>query len=156
MPTTQARLTRARGLHATGSSIRSDNDTSSLSERRVSRRFFFCRWHRAHTYHPLNVKTATSVDRWPASQACMSCAPYPGHMCASGEPLGSHWARLPHAGFAGECSLCVFSLCKSCFIRDIDLCGPMASLVALHALHAVCGATRRVLETADSGRHTPG
>ena len=37
--------------------------------------------------------------------------------------LGSRWARLPHAGLAGECALCVFSLCKSCFIRDIDLCG---------------------------------
>jgi hypothetical protein len=47
-------------------------------------------------------------------------------------------------------------LCKSCFIRDSDLCGPMTALLALHALRAVCGATRRVLETADSGRHTPG
>ena len=25
-----------------------------------------------------------------------------------------------HAGFAGECALCAFLLCKSCFIRDID------------------------------------
>ena len=36
---------------------------------------------------------------------------------------GSRWARLPHAGFAGECALCAFLLCKSCFTRDIDLCG---------------------------------
>ncbi len=52
MPTAQARLTRTRGLHATRSSIRSDNDMSSLSERRVARRFFVSRWHRAHTCHP--------------------------------------------------------------------------------------------------------
>ena len=32
----------------------------------------------------------------------------------------------------------------------------MASLLALHALRAVCGATRRVFGTADSGRHKPG
>jgi hypothetical protein len=59
MPTAQVRLTRARGLHATRSSIRrSDSDMSSLSERRmlqrIARRFFFSRWHRAHTYHHLN------------------------------------------------------------------------------------------------------
>ena len=41
MPTAQARMTRARGLHATRSSIRSDNDMSSLSERRVACKFFF-------------------------------------------------------------------------------------------------------------------
>jgi hypothetical protein len=64
--------------------------------------------------------------------------------------------QLPHAGLAGACALCVVFLCKSCFIRDSDLCGPMTALLALHALRAVCGATRRVLETADSGRHTPG
>ncbi len=52
--------------------------------------------------------------------------------------LGSRWARLPQAGFAGECALCTFFRCKSCFIQDTDLCGPMASLLALHALHA-CG-----------------
>jgi hypothetical protein len=45
-------LTRTRGLHATRSSIRSDNDMSSLSERRIARRFFLYRWHRAHTCHP--------------------------------------------------------------------------------------------------------
>ena len=64
--------------------------------------------------------------------------------------------QLPHAGLAGACALCAFFLCKSCFIRDSDLCGPMAALLALHALRAVCGATRRVLGIADSGRHTPG
>ncbi len=36
--------------------------------------------------------------------------------------LGSRWARLPHAGSAGESALCTFLLCKSCCIRDIDLC----------------------------------
>ena len=40
MPTAQARLTRTRGLHATRSSIRSANGTSSLPERSVARRFF--------------------------------------------------------------------------------------------------------------------
>jgi hypothetical protein len=151
MPTAQARLTRARGLHATRRSIRSDNDRSSLPERRVSRRFFFFRWHRALTCHTLDVRTgdlhrpmawfpgaydlralswayvrvwgaagrgcrtpawpgnahfvwfsyvnralfgtATSADRWPGSQAHMTCAPCPGHMCASGEPLGAAAAR---------------------------------------------------------------
>ena len=44
-------MTRARGLHATRSSIRSDNDTSSLPERRVACRFVLFRWHRAHTCH---------------------------------------------------------------------------------------------------------
>ena len=69
--------------------------------------------------------------------------------------LGSRWARLPHADLAGDCALGVVFLCKSCFIRDIDLCGPMAWFLALHAWRAVCEATRRVLGTADSGRHTP-
>jgi hypothetical protein len=35
--------------------------------------------------------------------------------------LGSRWARLAHAGVAGNRALCAFLLCKSCFIRDIDL-----------------------------------
>ena len=52
MPTAQARLTRTRGLHATRSSIRSDNDMSSLPERRVACIFFFSRWHRARTIPP--------------------------------------------------------------------------------------------------------
>ena len=95
MPTAQARMTRARGLHAIRSSIRSGNDTSSLPERRVACRFFLFRWHRAHTCHPLKVRTATSPDRWHGSQARMSCAPCHGHMCASGEPLG-HTGRGCH------------------------------------------------------------
>ena len=69
MPTAQARMTRARGLHATRSSIRSDNDTSSLPERRVACRFVLFRWHRAHTCHPLKC------------QVCDLCGPmawYPG------------------------------------------------------------------------------
>jgi hypothetical protein len=182
----QARMTRARGLHATRSRRWSDNDTSSLLERSIACRFFLFRWHRARACHTLNVRTATSIDRWPGSQGPISCVPYHGHIGASGEPLGaaatrrigrecalcpfflckscfirdidlhqpmawfpgayilravlgksarlgSRWARLPHAGFAGKCGLCAFFLCKSCFIRDIDLCGPMASLLALHA-----------------------
>ena len=52
MPTAQARLTRTRGLHATRSSIRSDNDMNSLPERRVACIFFFSRWHRARTMPP--------------------------------------------------------------------------------------------------------
>ena len=107
MPTAQARMTRARGLHATRSSIRSDNDMNSLPERSVARRFFLCRWNRAHTRHPLNVRTATSADRWPASQARMTYAPYHGHMCASGEPLGAAATRRPGRGV---CTLCVFPM----------------------------------------------
>ena len=62
-------MTRARGLHATRSSIRSDNDTSSLPERRVACRFVLFRWHRAHTCHALKC------------QVCDLCGPmawYPG------------------------------------------------------------------------------
>ena len=40
-------MTRARGLHATRSRVPSDIDTSSLPERRIERRFFLFRWHRA-------------------------------------------------------------------------------------------------------------
>ncbi len=128
MLTAQARLTRARGLHATRSRRWSDNDTSSLPEqnRDIACRFLFFRWHRAHTCHAqaLNVRTATSTDRWPGppgSQAAarISCAPCPWHMCASGKP-GGRWARLlpvtvavtvAHAGWAGDCALCVGFLC---------------------------------------------
>ncbi len=56
MPTAQARMTRARGLHATSSSIRSDNGTSSLSEQRIECRFVLFRWHRAHTCHALKCQ----------------------------------------------------------------------------------------------------
>ena len=62
VPTAQARMTRTRGLHATSSSIRSENHMSSLPERRIARRFFLFRWHRAHTCHTLNFRTATSAD----------------------------------------------------------------------------------------------
>ena len=162
MPTAQARFTQTRGLHATRSSIRSDNGPSSLPERSVARRFFLFRWHRAHTCHPLNSRTATSADRsspgsqfpgasdlralpwayvrvrgaagrgchlpawlgrarfarssyvnralfgiwtaadrWPGSQARMTCSSYHGYTCASGEPLGAagtrrlRWESLP-------------------------------------------------------------
>ena len=135
MPTAQARMTRARGLHATRSSIRSNNRTSSLPEQRVTCRFFLFRWHRAHTCHPLKVRTATSTDRWRGSQARSPARPVMD-TCAR-LPVGSRWARLPHAGLAGECALCVSSPCKSCFIRDIDLCRPIAAFLALHALRVL-------------------
>ena len=94
MPAAQARLTRTRGLHAVRSSIRSDNYTFSLPERRIARRFFLYRWHRAHTCHPVHFRTATSADRWPPGvQARLTCAPCHGHMCASGEPLGAAGTR---------------------------------------------------------------
>jgi hypothetical protein len=69
--------------------------------------------------------------------------------------LGSRWARLPHAGFAGECALCVFSLCKSCFIRDIDLCRPMAWFPGAYVLRALSWAHVRVWGAAGRGCHTP-
>ncbi len=41
---------------------------------------------------------STSADRWPGSQARISCAPSPGHMCASGEPLGAPTTRWLRRG----------------------------------------------------------
>jgi hypothetical protein len=140
-------MTRARGLHATRSRFRSENDASSLPERRIERRFVLFRWHRAHTCHALKCQVcdlcgpmawfpgaydlralswahgrvwgaagrgcqmpawpgsahfvrssyvnralfgiSTSADRWPGSQARMTCASCHGHMGASGEPLGA-------------------------------------------------------------------
>ena len=156
MPTAQARMTRARGLHATRSNIRSDNGTSSLPEQRIACRFVLFRWHRAHTCHPLKCQVcdlhrpmawfpgayvlralswahgrvwgatgrgchtpawpgsahfvcfpyvnralfgiSTSADRWPGSQARMSCAPCPGPLGASGEPLGAAAPRRLRRG----------------------------------------------------------
>ena len=69
--------------------------------------------------------------------------------------LGSRWARLPRAGFAGDCALCVFSLCKSCFIRDIDLCGPMTWFPGAYVLRALSWAHVRVRGAAGRGCHTP-
>jgi hypothetical protein len=63
MPTAQARMTRARGLHAIRSIIRSDNDTSSLPERRTARRFFLFRWHRAYTSDTGNVSPDSDLHR---------------------------------------------------------------------------------------------
>ena len=162
MPTAQARLTRTRGLHATRSNIRSDNDTSSLPERIISRRFFLFRWHRAHTCHALQCQDSdlrrpmaawfpgaydlraqswahvrvwraagrgwhtpawlgiarfarssyvnraifgisTSTDRWPGSQARMPCAPCPGPLGASGEPLGAAATRRLRRGVRTLC-----------------------------------------------------
>jgi hypothetical protein len=56
MPTAQARMTRARGLHATRSNTRSDNGTSSLPEQRIECRLVLFRWHRAHTCHALKCQ----------------------------------------------------------------------------------------------------
>ena len=63
MPTAQARMTRARGLHATRSRFRSDDDASSLPERRIERRFFLFRWHRAYTSHTGNVSPYSDLHR---------------------------------------------------------------------------------------------
>ena len=74
----RARLTRItwpQCMRPKGS-IRSDNGMSSLPERRISCGFFLFRWHHAHTCHTVNVRTATSTDRWPGSQARMTCSPY--------------------------------------------------------------------------------
>ena len=68
---------------------------------------------------------------------------------------GSRWARLPHAGLAGECALCAFLLCKSCFIRDIDVCRPIIAFLALHALRALSWAHMRVWGAAGRGCRTP-
>jgi hypothetical protein len=134
MPTAQARMTPARGLHATRSSIRSDNDMSSLRERRIACRLFLFRWHRAHTCHTLKVRTATSTDRWPGSQVRMTCAPCQG-TCPR---LGSRWALLPHAGLAGECALCAFLSCKSCLYSGYrPLQTRVAAFLALHTLRAL-------------------
>jgi hypothetical protein len=69
--------------------------------------------------------------------------------------LGSHWARLPHAGLAGECALCVFSLCKTCFIRDIELHRPMAWFPGAYVLRALSWAHGRVWGATGRGCHTP-
>ena len=103
VPTAQARMPRTRGLHATSSSIRTENHMSSLPERRIAHIAFLFRWHRAHTRHTLNFGTATSADRWPGSQARMTCAPYHGHMCASGEPLGAAATRRLRRGVRTLC-----------------------------------------------------
>ena len=62
-PTAQARMTRARGLHATRSRVRSDIDTSSLPERRIERRFLLFRWHRARTCDTGNVSPDSDLHR---------------------------------------------------------------------------------------------
>ena len=67
---------------------------------------------------------------------------------------GSRWARLPLTGLAGEGALCALLLCKSCFIRDIDRCGPMAALLEVHALRALSWAYMRIWGSAGSC-HTP-
>ena len=69
--------------------------------------------------------------------------------------LGSRWARLPHAGLAGDCALCVFSLCKSCFIRDIDLHRPMAWFPGAYVLCVLSSAHVRVWEATGRGCHMP-
>ena len=71
--------------------------------------------------------------------------------------LGSRWARLPHAGLAGECALCVVFLCKSCFIRDMELRRPMAwfpLLPGAYDLRALSWAHVRVWGAAGRGYPT--
>ena len=53
------------------------------------------------------------------------------------------------------CALCVFSLCKSCFIRDIDLCGPMAWFPGAYVLRALSWVHVRVWGAARRGCRTP-
>ena len=69
--------------------------------------------------------------------------------------LASRWARLPHAGFAGECALCAFFQCKSCFIRDIDLHRPMAWLPGAYDLRTISWPHGRVWGAAGRGCHSP-
>ena len=165
MPTALARMTRARGLHATRSRRWSDNDASSLPEQKnrvqillvpmascahvprpkcqdsdlcgpmawfsganilravswTTRRVWGAAGRGCHTpASPGNAHfvcfpyvnralfgTASSTDRWPGSQARMSCAPYPGHMGASGEPLGAAATRRLGRGVR---TLCVFPM----------------------------------------------
>ena len=90
MPTAQARSTRTRGLHATRSSMRPHNDTGSLPERRVACRFFLFRWHRAHTCHTLNFRTATS--------ARPTAAWFPG----ASDLRALSWAHVRVRGAAGR------------------------------------------------------
>ena len=140
----------AMALHAIRGSIQSGNATSSLPERRIACRFFLFRWHRAHMCHPPKSQDSDlhrPMAWFSSAYVTNGCARPIMGTCAR---LGSRQARLQHAGLADECALCAFFLCKSCFIRDMDLHRPMA------ALCAVCLATRRVFGTADSGRHTPG
>jgi hypothetical protein len=69
--------------------------------------------------------------------------------------LGSRWARLPHAGLAGDCALCVVFLCKSCFFRDIDLCRLMAWFPGAYVLRALSWAHVRVWGAAGRAYPTP-
>jgi hypothetical protein len=93
MPTTQARLTRTHVLHATRSSIRSDNGMSSLQSEESRADYSCADGIGAHVPPP---KFQDSDLRKPIA-ACfpahMTCAPCHGHMCASGEPLGAAGTR---------------------------------------------------------------
>ena len=69
--------------------------------------------------------------------------------------LGSRWARLPLTGLAGEGALCALLLCKSCFIRDIDRCGPMARFPGAYDLLVLSWVHMRVRAAAGRGWVTP-
>ena len=69
--------------------------------------------------------------------------------------LGGRSARLPHAALAGERALCAFFLCKSCFIRDIDLHRPMAWFPGAYVLCVLSSAHMRVWEATGRGCHMP-
>ena len=95
-------------------------------------------------YRPLRTDGLVPRRVYPARPVLGTCA-----------RLGSRWARLPHAGLAGECALCVVFLCKSCFIRDIDLCGLMASFPGAYVLRALSWSHVRVWGAAGRGYPTP-
>jgi hypothetical protein len=128
MPTAQARLTRTRGLHATRSSIRSDNDMSSLPERRVACIFFFSPV--ASCAHVPPPKFQDSDLRRPIA------AWFPG----VSDLRALSWAHVRVRGAAGRgCHIPAWlgiarfarsSYVNRGFIRDIDVCGDVWQLSA--------------------------
>ncbi len=123
MPTAQARLTRTRGLHATRSSIRSDNDMSSLPERRVACIFFF--FPVASCAHVPPPKFQDSDLRRPIA------AWFP--LAGASDLRALSWAHVRVRGAAergchipawlGIARFARSSYVNRGFIRDIDLCG---------------------------------
>ena len=76
-----------------------------------------CDLHRPMAWFPgaYVLRAARAALSWAHVRVCQWAAAWRG--------------ALPHAGLAGECALCAFLLCKSCFIRDIiDLCHLCAHL----------------------------
>ena len=145
MPTAQARSTRTRGLHAARSSIRSDNDTSSLPERIISRRFFLFRWHRAHTCHTLNFMTATS--------ARPTAAWFPG----ASDLRALSWAHVRVRGAAGRGCHIPDWLGSARFARSSYV---NRALFGISASAVACGSCQRLARRArvpmtGHARHAP-